>query len=97
LPESDREVLLDLLLLEQQVVSLAQPDWRQQVTAALAEGGSVRLRAAREEREALKTAVLELVTVPLEVGFLHLYPQVRGVEQDWDGLAVTLYLPEAVQ
>ena len=42
-------------------------------------------------------AILSLAVEPLEVDFLHVYPQVEGVEYGDEGFTVSLQLPEAIQ
>ena len=44
---------------------------------------SARLVAGVEARGALRAALLELAVSPLEIDFLHLYPQVESVAQKY--------------
>jgi superfamily II DNA or RNA helicase len=97
LPPTDRELLTDCLAGGVADVSLEEPNWLQQVTTALTRDGTVRLVASAARRGDLRRAVLQLAAQPLEIGFLHLHPQVDGVRHRADVLSVTLRLREAVQ
>lgn len=97
LPEADRELLLDVLRPAESKVSLNDANWRTRVAEALAQSGAVSLVAQSVERERLKRAILDLVAEPLEVGFLHLYPQIEGVQREDHSLSVRLSLREVVQ
>jgi hypothetical protein len=97
LPATDRELLFDCLAGGIADVSLEEPDWLEQVTTALARDGTVRLVATAARRGNLRGAVLQLAAQPLEIGFLHLHPQVEGIRRRADVLSVTLRLREAVQ
>ena len=49
-----------------------------------------------QQISALKEALLSLAAEPLEVGFLHLFPHVAGVDQDPETVSVTLDLREVL-
>ncbi|WP_224240925.1 protein DpdJ [Hyalangium gracile] len=96
LPEADREIVLDCIGPTERTIELSSQDWRNQVQTTLAEGGSVRLVAAEAERDALKSALLQLVADPIEVGFLHLFPRVEAVVRELTGFSVKLRCPEVI-
>ena len=93
LPDADRELLLDVLKVNEHQVWLDDPDWREQVEEAFQEGVSVWLIARPDARGELKPVVLGLAAEPGEFGFLQVYPHVEGVQRHPRGLAVR----EAVQ
>ena len=79
------------------IVYLINEDWRTNITRILAIDGVVRLVAEHTRLPDLKKAILELVATPLEVGYLHVYPQVEGVVKTSTSYSVLLSLQEAVQ
>ena len=97
LPDADRELLLDVLQVAEHTVWLDDPDWREQVEDAFKQGVSVSLIARPDARADLKSAILGLAAEPVDIGFLHVYPQVEGVQRHPLGFAVRLRVREAVQ
>jgi superfamily II DNA or RNA helicase len=97
LPETDRELLVDCVAGDIVNVKLEGAEWMEQVTDALSRRGSVRLIAEPTKRRELRDAVLQLAAQPLEIGFLHLHPQVDGIRSLPDGVSVILRLREALQ
>jgi len=97
LPEGDREVLLDCLRRREVNVSLIDPSWRDKVTSALSEGGVVNLSAPATMGSELKRAALDLVAIPLEIGYMHLYPRADRVQKGSEFVSLTISLEEAVQ
>ncbi|MDI9641479.1 hypothetical protein QM565_37975 [Geitlerinema splendidum] len=97
LPDADRELLLDVLQVNEHQVWLDDPDWREQVEEAFKRGVSVSLIARPDARGDLKLAILGLAAEPVELGFLQVYPQVEGVQRHPRGFAVRLRVREAVQ
>ena len=96
-PDTDRETLLSVLQAGDTIVYLDKPDWREQVEEAFKQGASVLLIGNADRKEDLKSAILDLVVKPMELGFLQVYPLVEGVQQHPQGLAVRLRVQEAVQ
>lgn len=96
LPDADRELLLDVLSPAESKVSLSDTNWRRKVADALAQRGAVSLVAKSVERKMLKRAILDLVAEPLEVGFLHLYPQIEGIQRENQSISIRLSLREVV-
>jgi hypothetical protein len=97
LPETDRMLVLDHLPQTAPEVSLGSPSWRTDVAEGLRTHSAARLVAGIDARAALRAALLGLAASPLEVDFLHLYPQVESVDRVPDGFVVRLHLPEAIQ
>lgn len=97
LPDPERELLLDVLEAGEEAVSLADPQWREALTRVLTRAAMARLKAPLDEAPRVRRAIAHLAAIPLEIGFLHLYPQVQGVLRRRDGITVELYLREAIQ
>ncbi|HKR14512.1 MAG TPA: hypothetical protein VJT15_20770, partial [Pyrinomonadaceae bacterium] len=96
-PDSDRELLLDILRTAEDRVILEEQDWREQVTRRLEQKGVVSLFAKAENLSNLKLALLDLAGNPIQLGFLQLYPQVEGFFREPRGYVTRLKLREAVQ
>lgn len=96
-PEADREILLDILQPSERIVKLEEPNWREQVDQALRTVGTVLLTAQLSDRHALKQAALQLMTKPVDVGFLNVYPVVEGFRRTTQGYDVRLRIREAIQ
>jgi hypothetical protein len=96
LPEADRAVLLDLLQSAEAHVRLGQEGWRERLSEALASRGAAHLFAAPEEHPELRTALLAAVGTPIDVEYLHLYPQIEGVERTRDRISIRLHVREVL-
>jgi hypothetical protein len=56
-----------------------------------------RLSAEESGRPGLQSALVALLSEPVDVDFLRLYPQLSGVEREEDGFVATIVLPEVTQ
>jgi len=97
IPIADRELLLDLLRPSEVRVSINDSNWRADVSTGLKEGGTVSLTANIDQQLMLKRALLDLIVDPLDINFLHVYPQLEGFRREHAGFVATLVLREAVQ
>lgn len=97
IPDADRDLLLDVLRPAERRVSLDDPNWRDEVTEVLKHAGAVSLVAGSTSHNELKSALLDLVAEPLDINFLHLYPQVEGFRREPDGLVAMLRMRETIQ
>jgi hypothetical protein len=97
LPESDRLLLVDALNADHRPIPLSREAWRGDVAESLRFRGVAKLSCSLEQSGDLQRALLSLACVPVDVGYLQLYPQVDGIERSAAGFVATLYLPEAVQ
>jgi hypothetical protein len=95
--DADRELLLDVLRHTEIRVLLDDPNWRREVSEVLKNAGAVSLVARATASDDLKGALLDLVAAPLDIDFLHLYPQVEGFRREPEALVVMLRLRETVQ
>jgi hypothetical protein len=94
-PLADRDLLLDLLRAGEPTVALGA-GWESAVTQVLTNRGAVCLTAMPTDRRALKEALLHLAAEPVEANYLHLHPNVVGVNHDPAQIAVTLDLREVM-
>jgi hypothetical protein len=74
------------------VVQIDETDWETKSSLVVSRDGAVVIRVSASEADALKAAILRMVTVPTDTGFLFLYPRVSGV---WNRGAITDILFEA--
>jgi len=97
IPAADRELLLDLLRPSETRVSINDSKWRTDVSKGLKEGRTVELIAGTDQQLMLKLSLLDLVVEPLDINFLHFYPQLEGFRREPNHLVAVLGLREAVQ
>ena len=86
------------LLLAQSVetIALAEPSWRDQVHAAFDAQGICRIVVDAADAAALRPALVELVSMPVDIGFLQFFPVVERVERFDGRISVSLILREQV-
>ncbi len=97
LPDPDREILKDILIIDDNVIMLEDQNWRDKVVGALAQFGTARIYAPVSKREDLKKNIQDLMVEPMEIGFLNLYPRIESLQRDKDGYYATLDIREAIQ
>jgi len=96
-PETDRLILQDVLFSDQDWITVEDDDWHSDVVDSLASKGTVKIHAPFQNRNRLKQALVRLVSEPIEIGFMNLYPVVTGVEQDANGFYLRLDMSEAIR
>jgi hypothetical protein len=94
-PLGDRCLLRQALRLDEGPIDPAQPRWRERLRQELAEAGRAVLRLDGVDRGAAKALLLELITTPLDIGYLQVFPQVQGLAVEEQTLLLTLQLREA--
>ncbi|MGG4144279.1 protein DpdJ [Paenibacillus algorifonticola] len=92
-PPTDRELILHGFA-SSESVNLADDDWWSKVNEKLKREGSVRLVAASSTRDKLQEALLKILSEPIEVGFLHVYPRIEGLTREIDSITVILDIRE---
>lgn len=97
LPSGDSKLIRDQLFQQIEIVSLEDTSWREQVDSLLAKQGIAHIATPSEQRNLLHNAIMELVSQPVEAGFLRLYPYVARVQRMTGNIVATLHLREAVQ
>jgi hypothetical protein len=77
-------------------IEIADPDWREQLSAAFGDQGTGRLAASAEQATALRQAIVGLVATPVDVGVLQFFPAVERVERAEGRILISLTLREQV-
>jgi hypothetical protein len=96
-PPTDRALVLSALRATTPVVPLSDPDWRGSLAAALVEGGAAFLAGSPTDGRRLRAAIMEIQGIPVDAGFLMLYPRVIGFARDGGDLRARFELREAFQ
>lgn len=79
IPLPERDLVRRFLRGYPTIVNINEVDWKAKASSIVSRDGAVVIRAAASEVESLKAAILRMVTVPADAGFLFLYPRIRGV------------------
>ena len=96
-PPVDRFLVLDCLEADRQVVDVRDQDWREKVRTVLMDRAEASLVGPVDQSVAMKRAILSLVSEPLEVGFLLVYPQIEGARRHATELELRLVCREALR
>ncbi len=96
-PGGDASLLLRALHGKRQPISIHDADWSERAALQLTEQGLVQLTADRDSPTALQSAILHLVSQPVEIEFLRLFPYLGRLESTLEGYSATLHLQEALQ
>jgi hypothetical protein len=96
LPATDRLIAQRALDRQSRTVDIGPPNWRDALHAALKEHGTVLAFDAESNRARLKRRIAAIVSEPLEIGFMHVYPKVVGFEPS-PHVGVMLEIEEAPQ
>ena len=94
---TERTLLADVLPDGPPAVDVDDDDWRVNLAAALQARGTSRLVSTSGATPALAEAIRELMVDPLEVNWLHAYPQLEGITREGGLYSVSLSLREAPQ
>jgi hypothetical protein len=97
LPSGDRLLITEHLPQRRPPVDIDRNGWKKRVTERLSDRGMARLSASESGRPGLQNALVTLLSEPVDVDFLRLYPQLSGVEREEGGFVATMVLPEVVQ
>ena len=97
LPETDRLLVVHTQQRQRRTIRLGSPRWESLLQEILAEDGIAALQAPLEQRGELADAIRELVAVPVDLGFIMGFPQVRALTQEGRELSLVLEIPEVVQ
>jgi hypothetical protein len=77
-------------------VSILAEGWRDSLATGLSEDGVVTLEAPATDGATLRTALLDAVITPVDVGFLQFFPRVERIERRGEVMAATLIVQEQV-
>lgn len=94
---TERTLLADVLPAGPPAVDVDDEDWRSNLAAALYARGTSRLVSTSGATPALAQAIRELMVDPLEVNWLHVYPQLGGITRESGFYSISLSLREAPQ
>ena len=79
-----------------QRVPLDQPNWQATAARVLAEDGAVEVSMPIAGADQLRTALVELLITPVDIGYLQFFPKLERTERQGDTLIVTLVIQEQV-
>ncbi|MFI6603536.1 protein DpdJ [Nonomuraea sp. NPDC050536] len=94
---TERTLLRDVLPSRPMGVDIDDEEWREALASALHAHGAALLVSDSGRTPALARALRELMVDPLEVGWLHVYPQLEGILREGGRYAVSVSLREAPQ
>ncbi len=97
LPETEHDLVRLFLVGEPKRVSVDQDDWRAEACEHLVRDSEVVLESKPNEMPKLRKALMEVMTVPIDSGFMMLHPKVNRVDRRVDSIEIGLSLPEGVQ
>ena len=78
------------------IVAIDDPGWLIDFTKCLAGHGTVQLQTVRSEERKLRSAIIEVLCRPIDVGYLQFFPVVERLERTETETKVTLSLREQV-
>ncbi|MGW0805535.1 protein DpdJ [Nonomuraea sp. NPDC002799] len=94
---TERTLLKDVLPSRPAGIDVDGEKWRDALASALHSRGTARLVSSSSKTEVLASAVRELMADPLELDWLHVYPQVEGITREDGRYSVSVSLREAPQ
>ncbi len=96
-PLTERTLVLDSLPDPIVDVDVDDPNWPTTLTDLVARTGRCRLYSATGDNQQLKRALQQLVTNPIELGWLHVHPHVESLTRRDGGMRVEVSLEESPQ
>lgn len=97
LPETEHDLVRLFLSGEPQRVSVDEEDWRRIAGEYLVQDSEVILFARPGQLPALREALMDIMTTPIDSGLLLLHPKVKRVDRFADSVEIILTLPEGMQ
>lgn len=97
LPPVERLLVIDTIKNERERVSVEEPHWLENAVELLARGKLVTLECHSENRALLGFALHELITNPVETGYLRVFARLQGIRQDRYILEADIEILEAAQ
>jgi hypothetical protein len=95
LPEPERLVIGPLLGASEARVDVSLDDWREELDSVLVRDGSALLVAGGDADGEVKNVLLDILSRPTDLGFLHAYPRVVGVATSNEASEISVVLDEA--
>ena len=96
LPPTDRSWVASALADPEGRIEFGSEHWKDRVQATLGRDGNVILWADRSQRRRLATAIGTLLSDPVEVQHLHLYPRVAGARRARGSFEILIDLRDAI-
>jgi hypothetical protein len=97
LPETEHDLVQLFLIGEATRVNIDDEDWSQKACDCLIKDSEVILVGKPDELPVLRRALMELMTVPIDSGYMLLHPKVDRVNRRVESIEIILSLPEGVQ
>ena len=97
LPETEHDLVRLFLVGEPTRVNVNDDDWSQKASECLIRDSEVILVGDPKDTPTLRKALLEVMTVPIDSGYMLLHPKVDRVDRRVETIEVGLSLPEGVQ
>ncbi len=97
LPETEHDLVRLFLSGEPQRVSVDEAGWRKTASEYLIQDSEVILVARPEQLPALREVLMDIMTTPIDSGFLLLHPKVNRVDRFSASIEISLTLPEGMQ
>jgi len=97
LPLVERLLVAESIVGDRVCVSMQEKNWLEKVIEQLAAGWQVTLTCQESERGNLAAALNELVTNPVESGYLRAYARLQGIRQTRSRIEADIELVEAAQ
>jgi len=97
LPPVERLLVAEALQDDRVRISVEEGDWLERTAGHLASGRMVTLTCREARRDSLGRALNDLVTNPIDAGYLRAYARLQGVRQTSDMIEADIELIEAAQ
>jgi len=97
LPETEHDLVGLFLVGEPERVSVEDPGWRKAASEYLIRDSEVVLVALPNRLPVLRQALMDIMTTPIDSGFLLLHPKVNRVDRFAETIEIGLTLPEGMQ
>jgi len=96
-PDLDRLLVLDCLEAERAVIDVREADWRAKTVSVLQDKAAAILIGPADQPRLIKEALLSIVSDPLDIGFLYVFPQIESARRRGDSLELLIVCREAIR
>ncbi|MCP4888127.1 MAG: hypothetical protein GY904_16135, partial [Planctomycetaceae bacterium] len=97
LPETEHDLVRLFLSGEPTRVNVEEEDWLQKASDCLIRDSEIILVGDPKDTPSLRKALMEVMTVPIDSGFMLLHPKVERVDRRVETIEISLSLAEGVQ
>jgi ATP-dependent helicase Lhr and Lhr-like helicase len=95
--ETEHDLVRLALSGDPQRVSATEADWQEKLVEYLVRDSEVILQSAAEDLPQLRETLLEIITIPIDAGYMLLHPRVNRVDRRAENVEILLSLPEGIQ